>query len=81
MLALLDTYGVAPWHREREHVQLAIVELARGDESRCRHLVESANVDYRDVLHWHASGPLPADEGAALHDAARRLIERWGSKD
>jgi len=80
ILAILDLYGTAPHERERERVQLAIVALSEGSEDKLLHFVRCAKTDYRDVLHWQASGPLSAAEGERLQQAAQDLIERWGKK-
>ena len=52
ILAVLDEYGVEPYQRERDRVQLAIVNLTAGDEAKLRYFVEVAKQDYRDVLFW-----------------------------
>jgi hypothetical protein len=77
-LGILDRYGSEPWERERERVQLAILELAAGDEDKLRYFTDIAKTDYRDVLDWQASGPLPPAEGEAQQQKARELIRRWG---
>jgi len=74
----LSAYGVQPHEPEVERVQLAILELARGDGDRIRQLVKVAKVDYRDVLAWQQLGPLPLDQGQALQAAAREVIKNWG---
>ncbi len=80
ILSVLDLYGTEPYEREKERVQLAIVALAAGDEDKLLYFVQCAKTDYRDVLHWHASGPLSAEEGARARQAALDLIKRWGKK-
>jgi len=52
MLELLDQYGVEPHERERDRVQLAILNLSEGDESKLRYFIDIAKRDYRDVLFW-----------------------------
>jgi len=52
VLKLLDAYGVQPYERERERVQVAIVALSEGDEAKLRYLIDVAKSDYRDVLFW-----------------------------
>jgi hypothetical protein len=52
VLDLLDTFGVESRERERERVQLAILELSQGSEERLREYVAAAKRDYRDVLYW-----------------------------
>lgn len=50
VFALLDRYGVEPYERERERVQIAVVKLSQGNFARLIQFVESAKHDYRDVL-------------------------------
>jgi hypothetical protein len=52
VLAVLDRYGVEPYERERERVQLAVLKLSEGNIERLRHYIEAAETDYRDVLYW-----------------------------
>lgn len=52
ILALLDTYGVETYERERERVQLAILKLSEGDIERLHKYVAVAKRDYRDALAW-----------------------------
>ena len=78
VLGILDLYGTQSWERERERVQVAIVELSAGDEDKLRYLVEAAKHDYRDILCWQEAGPLSPAEGESLQQKARDLIARWG---
>jgi hypothetical protein len=78
ILGVLDLYGMESYERERERVQLAIVELSAGSEDKLHYLVQVAKMDYRDVLCWQASGPLSEREGQKLQQAALRLLEQWG---
>jgi hypothetical protein len=48
----LDEYGTKPQESERERVQLAILNLSRGDLARLDHFLEQAKLEYRDVLLW-----------------------------
>jgi hypothetical protein len=50
VLELLDTYGVEPYERERERVQLAVLKLSEGNEEKLREFIAVAKRDYRDVL-------------------------------
>jgi threonine dehydratase len=79
-LAVLDLYGVEPHERERERVQLAIVALSGGNEDQLLYFVQTAKTDYRDVLHWHATGPLTPEQGDQEQQRAARILERWGKK-
>jgi len=50
VLAILDEYGTAHWHRERDRVQLAVLKLAKGDSQALLSQLSTALIDYRDVL-------------------------------
>jgi hypothetical protein len=50
VLEFLDTYGVEPYERERERVQLAVLKLSEGNEEKLREFIAVAKRDYRDVL-------------------------------
>jgi len=52
VLGLLDSYGVEPYERERERVQVAILKLSAGSEEKVCEYVAVAKRDYRDVLFW-----------------------------
>jgi hypothetical protein len=52
---LLSFYGAEGHEREQERVQLAILDLAKGDVQKLPRLVASAKEDYRDILWWHKS--------------------------
>ena len=80
ILEVLDLYGTAPHEQSRERIQLAIIALSEGDEDKLLYFVQCAKTDWRDVLHWHQTGPLTPEEGERLEQEARRLIERWGDK-
>jgi hypothetical protein len=80
MIAALDRYGAEPYERERERVQLAIIELSAGSKEKLLQYVQAAKSDYRDVLAWQELGPLGEAEGTRLREAARALIEKWGDK-
>ena len=49
-MALLDYYGTKSYEREKDRVQLAVLKLAAGsiDELLCQ--IQTAKIDYRDVL-------------------------------
>ena len=80
VLAVLDLYGVEPHEREKERVQLAIVALSGGNEDKLLYFVQTAKTDYRDVLHWHATGPLTPERGEQERQRAIRLLDQWGKK-
>ena len=50
VMALLDYYGTESYEREKDRVQLAVLKLAAGsiDELLCQ--IQTAKLDYRDVL-------------------------------
>ena len=50
VFAVLDLYGVEPYERERERVQLDILKLSEGDIDKLRNTVALAKRDYRDVI-------------------------------
>jgi hypothetical protein len=80
VLSILDLYGTHPGERERERVQLAVLVLSQGSEDKLLSLVQIAKIDYRDVLSWVETGPLPEPEGEQLRRSANQLLERWGKK-
>ena len=72
ILALLDHYGVEPYERERDRVQLAILNLSEGDEAQLRYLIDVAKRDYRDVLFW---SDCPEEAKIDTPEKKRRLRE------
>ena len=50
VMRMLEEYGVEGWHREPERVRAAILKLSRGKLENVRQNVETARMDYRDVL-------------------------------
>ena len=78
VLALLDTYGTAPYEREVARVQLAILALSAGDEAKVRDCVAVARRDYRDVLYW---AEFPGDatlDTPEKRGKVRALFEKLG---
>ncbi len=57
VMDVLDAYGVEPYERERERVQLAVLDLSSGDVDDLLHYVNEAKKDYRNVLWWANSSP------------------------
>jgi hypothetical protein len=49
VLAILDVYGKADWHREKDRVQLAALKLAGGNADKLLELICDMQ-DYRDIL-------------------------------
>src|ERR1700693_6266004 len=80
VLALLDTYGVESYERERERVQLAILKLSEGNEEKLREFVAVAKRDYRDVLFW-ADNPEEAKlDTSEKRERVRKMFEQFGIK-
>jgi hypothetical protein len=77
VLGILDQYGAKDGERERERVQLAIIELAAGDADKLLYYVDVAKKDYRDILAWQETGPLSKEEGEALQARVRAALRRW----
>ncbi|HTO50962.1 MAG TPA: hypothetical protein VML91_25220 [Burkholderiales bacterium] len=80
ILEVLDLCGTEPHGQSRELIQLAIIALSEGDEDKLLYFVQCAKTDWRDVLHWHQTGPLAPEEGERLQQEIRRLIKRWGDQ-
>jgi hypothetical protein len=77
-LELLDTYGVAPHERERERVQLAILQLSEGKEEKLRQYVGVAKRDYRDVLFWAEYPEEAKIDTPEKRRKVRELFEKLG---
>jgi hypothetical protein len=71
ILAILDEYGAGRDEPERERVQLAILNLTDGQDSRLHHFVAAAKLDYRDVLSWSEASQRPL-AGAPVLGVLRR---------
>lgn len=80
ILKLLGTYGVEPYERERERVQLAIIKLCAGDAATLVYHVRVAKVDYRDTLAAADRPPPTPDEAVCDMAAAREVLGLWGKK-
>ena len=78
VLTLLDSYGVHPQARERERVQLAIVDLSQGDEEKLRYFLAVAKQDYRDVLFWSECPEEAKIDTPPKKRRIRELLERLG---
>jgi hypothetical protein len=80
VLELLDGYGVEPYERERERVQLAILKLSEGNEEKLQEFVAGAKRDYRDVLFW-ADNPEEAKfDTPEKRERLRKMFEQFGIK-
>jgi hypothetical protein len=74
ILAILDEYGVEPYQREHERVQLAILNLSEGDEAKLRYFLDIAKRDYRDVLFW---SDCPEEAKIDTPEKRRRMREMF----
>ncbi len=50
VLSVLETYGVKPWHLEKERTQLACLKLAHGDLRDLERHISVAGSDFRDAV-------------------------------
>jgi hypothetical protein len=57
-------------------VQIAILDLAKGDKEKIPVYVKAANVDYRDVLFWASPPPPPASKVNAHSQTVSNMIFR-----
>ena len=80
VLELLDTYGVKPYERERERVQLAILKLSAGSEEKLREFVSVAKRDYRDVLFWAENPDEARLDTPEKRERIRKMFEKFGIK-
>src|SRR5947207_15663522 len=79
-LALLDTYGVESYERERERVQLAILKLSEGNEEKLREFVAIAKRDYRDVLFWAEYPEESRLDTPEKKERIKKMFEKFGIK-
>lgn len=80
VLALLDSYGVESYERERERVQLAILKLSEGSEEKLREFIAVAKRDYRDVLFW-ADNPEEAKlDTPEKRERVKKMFDKFGIK-
>lgn len=80
ILAILDEYGAQSYEPEADRVKLAIAVLSGGSEERLRHFLKMAKTDYRDVLAFVETGPLPPETGEKLRKAATEVLQKWGKR-
>ena len=80
ILAVLDRYGVEPYERERERVQLAIVNLSEGDEDKLRYFLGVAKQDYRDVPFWSEHPEEAKIDTPEKREQMRKMFEQLGLK-
>ncbi len=52
VMALLDEYGTRSHEREKDRVQLAVLKNAAGSIDELLIQIQTAKMDYRDVLSW-----------------------------
>jgi len=80
VLALLDDYGVEPYERERERVQLAILKLSGGSEEKLREFLAVAKRDYRDVLFWAENPEEARLDTPEKRERIKKMFEKFGIK-
>ena len=78
VLGVLDAYGVESYERERERVQLAILNLSQGSEEKLREYLTVAKRDYRDVLFWAEYPEEARIDTPEKRQAVRELFEKLG---
>ena len=52
VIRILKQYGTEAWHPQEELVHAGILELAKGDITSIKGLVDEAKCDYRNILYW-----------------------------
>ena len=80
VLELLDSYGVEPYERERERVQVAILKLSAGSEEKVREYLAVAKRDYRDVLFWAEYPEESKLDTPEKRQRVRKMLEKFGIK-
>jgi hypothetical protein len=80
VLELLDDYGVEPYERERERVQLGILKLCAGNKEKLREFVAVAKRDYRDVLFWVEYLEEARLDTPEKRERVRKMFEKFGIK-
>ena len=80
VLELLDTYGLESYERERERVQLAILNLSAGSEEKLKEFVAAAKRDYRDVLFWSEYPEESRLDTPEKRQKVREMMEKFGVK-
>ena len=78
VLELLDSYGVEPYERERERVQVAILKLSAGSEEKVREYVAVAKRDYRDVLFLAEYPEESRLDTPEKRQRVRKMFEKFG---
>ena len=78
VLELLDSYGVEPYERERERVQVAILKLSAGSEEKVREYLAVAKRDYRDVLFWAEYPEESRLDTPEKRKRVRKMFEKFG---
>src|SRR5439155_23629526 len=77
-LDLHDSYGVEPYERERERVQVAILTLGAGREAKVREYVAVAKRDYRDVLFWAEYPEESRLDTPGRSERIRKMFKKFG---
>jgi len=78
VLELLDNYGVEPYERERERVQVAILKLSAGSEEKVCEYVAVTKRDYRDVLFWAEYPEESKLDTPEKRQRVRKMFEKFG---
>ena len=78
VLELLDSYGVEPYERERERVQVAILKLSAGSEENVREYLAVAKRDYRDVLFWAEYPEESSLDTLEKRRRVKKMLEKFG---
>jgi hypothetical protein len=80
VLELLDGYGIEPYERECERVQLAVLKLSAGSEEKLREFLAVAKRDYRDVLFWAEYPEESRLDTPEKRQRIRKMFEQFGIK-
>jgi hypothetical protein len=78
VLELLESYGVEPYERERDRVQVDILKLSGGSEDKVRAFVAAAKRDYRDVLFWAEYPEEARLDTPEKRQQIRNMFEKFG---
>jgi hypothetical protein len=80
VIELVHRYGVESYERERERVQLAILNLSAGNEEKLREFVAVAKRDYRDVLFWAENPDEARLDRPEKRERIKKMFEKFGIK-
>jgi hypothetical protein len=87
VLKILNEYGTEEWHREIDRVRLAVLKIAAGSIDGLHSAIETAKLDYRDVLAIaeypeylrtvNPSDTVPSEEKQRIIDADWKQYSEW----